>query len=56
MSEKYQVPTSRRYSAEFKERAVRMVCQLGEETGERNGTVGRVADRLGWASSRCVAG
>ncbi len=39
--------TSRRYSLEFKERAVRMVRQLGEETGERKGTVGRVADQLG---------
>ena len=39
--------TSRRYSHEFKERAVRMVRQLGEETGERKGTVGRVADQLG---------
>ena len=35
--------TSRRYSHEFKERAVRMVRQLGE----RKGTVGRVADQLG---------
>ena len=39
--------TSRRYSSEFKERAVRMVRQLREETGERKGTVGRVADQLG---------
>lgn len=39
--------TSRRYSLEFKERAVRMVRQLREETGERKGTVGRVADQLG---------
>ena len=47
MSEKYQVPTTRRYSVEFKERAVRMVSQLREETGERKGTIGRVADQLG---------
>ncbi len=47
MSEKYQVPTTRRYSSEFKERAVRMVRQLREETGERKGTIGRVADQLG---------
>ena len=39
--------TSRRYSPEFKERAVRMVGHLGEETGERKGTVGSVADQLG---------
>ncbi|MCZ6737384.1 MAG: IS3 family transposase [Actinobacteria bacterium] len=47
MSEKYQAPTTRRYSLEFKERAVRMVRQLREETGERKGTIGRVADQLG---------
>ncbi len=47
MSEKYQAPTTRRYSGEFKERAVRMVGQLREETGERKGTIGRVADQLG---------
>lgn len=47
MSEKQQAPTTRRYSAEFKERAVRMVRQLRAETGEKKGTVGRVADQLG---------
>ncbi len=47
MSVKYQAPTNRRYSVEFKERAVRMVRQLREETGEEKGTVGRVADQLG---------
>ncbi len=36
MSEKYQAPTTRRYPAEFKERAVRMVRQLREETGEKS--------------------
>ncbi len=38
--------TSRQYSPEFKERAVRMVGQLGEETGERKGTVGPVVGQL----------
>ena len=47
MSQKHQAPTSRRYSVEFKERAVRMVRQLREETGEGKGTIGRVADQLG---------
>ena len=47
MSESYQAPTTRRYSAEFKERAVRMVRQLREETGEKKGAIGRVADQLG---------
>ena len=45
MSEKYQAPTTRRYSLEFKERALWMVGQLGEETGESKGTVDRVAGR-----------
>lgn len=40
-------PTQRRYSPEFKERAVRMVRQLTAETGQRQGTVQRVADQLG---------
>lgn len=39
-------PTQRRYSPELKTRAVRMVRQLREETGERHGTVKRVADQL----------
>jgi transposase len=36
----------RRYSPELKERAVRLVLQLREETGESHGTVKRVADQL----------
>jgi transposase-like protein len=40
-------PTTRRYSPEFKERAVRMVRQLRAETGERHGTIQRVADQIG---------
>jgi transposase len=39
-------PTQRRYSQELRERAVRMVLQLREETGERHGSVKRVADQL----------
>jgi transposase len=39
-------PTQRRYSQELKDRAVRMVVQLREETGERHGSVKRVADQL----------
>ena len=39
-------PTQRRYSPELKERAVRMVRQLREETGEKIGTVKRVAEQL----------
>jgi transposase len=40
-------PTQKRYSPEFKERAVRMVRQLRAETGEDHGTIGRVAHQLG---------
>ena len=39
-------PAARRYSPELKDRAVRMVLQLRQETGTRNGTVKRVADQL----------
>ncbi len=47
MTEKYSAPTTRRNLAEFKERAVRMVRQLREETGERRGTIGRVGGAHG---------
>ena len=39
-------PTQRRYSEELKQRAVRMVFQLHQETGETQGSVKRVADQL----------
>jgi transposase len=38
--------TQRRYSEELKQRAVRMVFQLREETGESQGSVKRVAEQL----------
>lgn len=38
-------PTTKRYSPEEKERAVRMVLQLSEELGTKQGTVKRVADQ-----------
>ena len=38
--------SQRRYSAELKERAVRMVFQLREETGEKHGSVKRVGEQL----------
>jgi len=41
-------PTSRRYSAEQKRYAVRMVLALGEDLGTSVGTVTRVARRLGY--------
>lgn len=39
-------PNQRRYSPELKERAVRMVMALREETGQKQGTVLRVATPL----------
>ena len=39
-------PSQRRYSPELKERAVRMVLQLRAETGEKHGSVQRVAEQL----------
>ena len=40
-------PTTRRYTPEYKERAVRMVRQLREEIGQTHGTLQRVAAQLG---------
>src|SRR5215207_7467488 len=39
--------TIRRYPPEVRERAVRMVLELREQTGQRTGTVARVAQQLG---------
>ena len=41
MSEKYQAPTPRRYSPEFKERAVRMVRQLRAGPVARDSPIAR---------------
>ena len=41
-------PTTRRYSAEEKAAAVRMVRSLRAETGMTHGAVRRVADQLGY--------
>ena len=40
-------PSQRRYPAELRERAVRMVAETRQETGETHGVIPRVADRLG---------
>jgi transposase len=40
-------PTQRRYPAELRERAVRMVLEAIERDGERHGVVIRVAKQLG---------
>src|SRR5690606_3628796 len=37
----------RKYSPELRERAVRMVFELREQTGVKTGTIARVADQLG---------
>ena len=41
-------PTTRRYSVEEKQAAVRMVRSLQAETGMTHGAVRRVADQLGY--------
>ena len=41
-------PTSRRYTQEQREQAVRLVRQLRAETGEKHGAVRRVANQLGY--------
>jgi transposase len=46
-AKKKQHPSSKRYPQEMRERAVRMVQQSIEETGERWGVVSRVARQLG---------
>ena len=40
-------PSQKRYPPELKERAVRLVFETIEETGERQGVVGRIAHQLG---------
>ena len=43
-------PSQRRYPPELKERAVRLVFERIEQTGERQGAVSRVAGQLGIGS------
>ena len=43
-------PTTRRYTPEEKAQAVRLVRQLRKELGTSQGTVGRVADQLGYGT------
>ena len=42
-----QSPSQRRYPPELKERAVRMVFEIREQTGQRGGALQRVAGQLG---------
>ena len=46
----------RRYPAEMRERAVRMVREAIAESGERVGAVTRVARQLGIRPSHCAIG
>jgi transposase len=39
--------SQKRYPPELRERAVRMVLETIEQTGERHGVIARVADQLG---------
>jgi transposase len=41
------MPAPRKYPDEVRERAVRMVFEVREESGQRQGAIARVADRLG---------
>jgi transposase len=43
-------PTTRRYSKEERDQAVRFVFQLRKELGTSQGTIIRVADQLGYGS------
>ncbi len=43
-------PTTRRYTPEEKAQAVRLVRQLRKELGTSQGTVGRVAEQLGYGT------
>ena len=41
------MPAPKKYPDEVRERAVRMVFQIREESGQQHGAIARVADRLG---------
>jgi transposase len=41
------MPAQRKYPQELRDRAVKMVFDLREETGEKTGAIARVAERLG---------
>lgn len=41
------MPAQRKYPQELRDRAVKMVFEMRQETGEKTGTIARVADRLG---------
>ena len=41
------MPAPKKYPDEVRERAVRMVFEIREQTGQQQGAIARVADRLG---------
>ncbi|MFD7169094.1 transposase [Streptomyces violascens] len=41
------MPAKRKYPDELRERAVRMVFEIREQTGVRTGAIARIADQLG---------
>jgi hypothetical protein len=45
-----------RYPPELRERAVRVVLETMEQTGQRVGVITRIAASLASAASRCAAG
>ncbi len=54
MAETY--ASQRRYPVELRERAVRMVLEAFEQSGERHGVVTRIARQLVSGRSRCARG
>jgi transposase len=40
-------PAQKRYPPELRERAIRLVLETIEQTGERHGVIGRIAGQLG---------
>ncbi|MGW0402834.1 transposase, partial [Streptomyces sp. NPDC003002] len=41
------MPAPRKYPAELRERAIRLVFEIRRETGTKTGSISRVADQLG---------
>jgi transposase len=41
------MPAPRKYPAELRDRAVRLVFEIREESGEKRGAIGKVATQLG---------
>ncbi len=42
------MPAPRKYPAELRDRTVRLVFEIREESGEKRGAIGKVATQLGF--------